>query len=103
MASSIIPYNKPNVSVISKTYTATSASDFLAQIMADALAMGAGVYMLSVTRQGFYYCAGFVSCQSATRCVAMAIPQVANTNQIFVGDSNNGTNTYKAVAITAIS
>lgn len=103
MADSKIPYNKPNVSVISKSYTATSSSDFLAQIMADALAMGVGVYILSVARHGFYYCTGFVSCQSATRCVVMAVPQPANLNQILIGESNNGTNTYKAVNMTAIS
>lgn len=86
------------------SFTASSISDFLSQILDYAVSLGnAGNRIVGMTWQYHYFCNVTICSQSATRHVAIVVPQPSNSYDIYIAEYSNGTKAYKQIAMTWLS
>lgn len=86
-----------------QTYSATSVTDFLSQLLDYVLSQGGGSRVFGAAWEYHYFCNVNASAQSSTRCVIQVIPQPSNANYIFIAEYNNGTKTYKQISTSNIT
>lgn len=85
-------------------FAASSISDFLSQILDYAVSLGnAGNRVVGITWQQHFFCNVTICSQSATRHVAIVVPQPANEPAIYIAEYSNGTKVYKKIATTQLT
>ena len=86
------------------SFTASSISDFLSQILDYAVSLdNAGSRIVGITWQQHFFSSVTICSQSATRHIATVVPQPANESNIYIAEYNGGTKTYKRIAMTSLS